>query len=330
MKRILILITFLLFIPVLVHAEVKITNVELVDSKTYYELEKNPSFKDLTINYNLKFSNKDDFAKYKVILKNDTKKDYEIEEGEKFNEGEFIKYEFTLENSSNKVIKANEERVMYITATYVKEVPVTSFTEGNYNEKNNMTINLSNDDKQVNPKTNSFITIALIVLGIATISLIIILYNHHKIYHFTLPLLLLLAIPITIFALEKISLKIETNIEITKPIYKTKYHHCNDFYEPDSTTSEGYLEIVFEEGMTWEDYFNSEYANILNPNTIEQIQTHSLFLINKEYSRCVVDNPENYCENLYTKEVSFTDTIEPIDENSEYLVYSVTKELYCK
>ena len=82
--------------------------------------------------------------------------------------------------------------------------------------------------------------------------------------------------------------------------------------------------------MTWEDYFNSDYAKKLNNYTIEYFQRHPLFLINKEYSRCVVDNPIDYCKNLYIKEETFTDTIKPIDENSEYLVYSEISHTECK
>ena len=103
MKKILLL--FLLFIPVLVHAEVKITNIEEIN-KSDDVISKHPSYKDLDINFDITFNKVEDFIKYKVTINNDTKKDYEINTGIEFSNKENIKYETTMPDNKS-IIKAN-------------------------------------------------------------------------------------------------------------------------------------------------------------------------------------------------------------------------------
>ena len=72
------LFLILLLLPIMVHAEVKITSVELENSTVGLDAEEHPGYQGLKINFNLKFSNIKEFARYKVIIENDTDKDYEI------------------------------------------------------------------------------------------------------------------------------------------------------------------------------------------------------------------------------------------------------------
>ncbi len=311
MKKILFLL--LLLIPFMVKAEVKITSVELVDNTKNLEVEKNPSFKDLTINFNLKFANTNEFVKYKAIIKNDTNKDYEIEDGEKFNEGKFIKYDFALDNKDNKVIKAGEERTMFITITYIKEVSPELFKDGKYVETNEMTVNLSNDDKEAaNPKTEigDFLKIIGILMLVAFILALLSKYQLSKL----VVLLIAIAIPITIYALEKITIKMEASIEIIEPPKKeltTQYSHCG--YYDDATQTyyrSGSVELKFLEGMTWEEFYESEYANTLNPNLLSLMKRKN-YLVNKELYYCERNSTNiDECIELNVKEVQLTDLIQ--------------------
>ncbi len=329
MKKVLFLL--LLLVPFMVKAEVKITSVELVDNTKNLEVEKNPSFKDLTINFNLKFANKDEFVKYKAILKNDTKKDYEIEDGEKFNEGKFIKYEFALENKDNKVIKAGEERTMLITITYVEEVSPELFVNGKYQEKNEMTINLSNNDQQDNPKTNIGLIVAIATI-IAIASFLLLIYSRHKLYHFTIPLLLILLIPVVIYALEKITVEINANIEIEPSEQKTFIQYCLDNPGGPGYGNSNYSDTDFREqitylsGMTWKEFFNSEYsANIPEAVKNEILAYDTIEYRTKEYDTCLKTQSYEACSNLYKPKVSLTDHIKPIPLNDKYSYYSLIK-----
>ena len=96
MKKIKCLLLVILFIPFIVLAETK--NVEIKNISNYVdksdtaeELEK-PSIEGLKLGFKLEFTKQDDFIKYKFIIKNNTDKDYEIDDSSTFNEKKFIRY----------------------------------------------------------------------------------------------------------------------------------------------------------------------------------------------------------------------------------------------
>ncbi len=299
MKKLLFLL--LLLVPFMVHAEVKITSVNLIDNTKGIEADTNPSYKDLTIDFNLKFSRLNDYAKYKVLIKNDTKKDYEIEDGESFSKEKYIKYNISI-SGSNEIIKAGEEKELLLTITYNKEVPENEFINNVYTEKDNLTINLSNNDKEVNPKTSTGIIIAIAIIAI--ISLLLVLYNHYKLYHFTLPLLLLLLIPVTIIALEKITIKINTKIEITIPenYFAFEIPMCGN------NTSTMIDNIKYREGMTIEEFLNSDYLNLLPPEKgipltrFMNEKKDELIIVDQDYARCINEVEKEYHDNMTQEE----------------------------
>ncbi len=252
MKKFLILLLFLLFLPTLVKAEVKITNVEIVDNTKGLEVSK-PTFEGLKLNVDINFKEIEDFVKYKLTINNDTKKDYEINVGTEFSKGEYIKYEYTLD--SDGIVKKGTEKDVYLTITYNKLVPYKELINGKFNEKNNMIINLSNEEK--NPKTSVgiYVLIAILCLVIST-SLILLIKN--KMNTIPLTIFLLLLIPVSIYALEKLTIEIDTNITIVAKENKLSIY--NDFcgWSPRKAA-----DIEFTEGMTFEDFINSDYSNQL-------------------------------------------------------------------
>ena len=225
MKKLIILLV-ILFIPFIVLAETK--NVEIKSISNYVdksdaaeELEK-PNIEGLKLGFKLKFTKQDDFIKYKFIIKNNTDKDYEIDNSSTFNEKKFIRYDYEVENNA-KVLKANEELSITVTITYVKELDDSEFENGVFTETNQVSFELINDSNEVidnpiikmaaNPETSTG-SIALIISSII-ISLLLILFIRNKRAKLFI-IALLLTIPITIYALERIKIDVETYVEIKK------------------------------------------------------------------------------------------------------------------
>ena len=99
MKKYLLFILVLL-VPFFVKAEskVKITEVELVEKDDSVEVIEEPTFEGLSIDFNLKFSRPNTSVSYKIIVKNESKKDYEINDGKKYTKGDFISYSVEVLN----------------------------------------------------------------------------------------------------------------------------------------------------------------------------------------------------------------------------------------
>ena len=319
MKKLLSFI-FLLFIPFVVNAEVKITSAEVVDQTKDLDVEKNPDFKGLKLDIDIKFANKDEFVKYKLVLKNDTKKDYEVEVGETFGEGEYIKYLAEYEGN-NSVLKAGEEKEIFVTVSYDKEVPITAFKNGKYTETKAVAINLSHEEKQVNPdtKVGYYILATAVILFI---SLLLIIFNKYKLEHLmVLVIAIAVALPISIFALEKITVEVAANIEIEEP--KTTFTLAYGCLE--SHNDYGVKVLQYQKGSTWEEYLNSTYYTSLEENL-------KAFIANDYFSNtyhpggnvCIPNNTFNSGSNncLYDLDyirIERTDLVKPSNEGVYYI-----------
>ena len=244
MKKVLFL--FLLLIPFIAKAEVKITSVELESKSEGFEVDEHPLFNGLKINFDITFQNVGEYVEYKVNIYNDTKNDYEIENGVNNSTSEYTKYESRYEGDNN-VIKAGENKIVYVKASYTKEVPVTEFTNGTtYEEKKDITIDLSNSENK-NPQTNTSNYVIFITAIILFISLIITLITKHKLHGLSFFLISsAIIIPISIYALEKITIEVEANVEIEKSVHEFCYTSGN---------------IPFLENSTWKEFVNNKNLN---------------------------------------------------------------------
>ena len=256
MKKILALL-FLLLIPFVAKAEVKISDAVLVDNTEGLEVEKNPHYEGLQLDIDMKLAEVGEYAKYKLTIQNDTKKDYEIDMGEAFSDKEYIKYEFSFVDDDNAVLKANNSKDIYVTVSYNKEVPETEFKDGVYNDDNVMTINLSNEEQEVNPSTKTGYII-LITAIILFISLLLVLLNKYKLDHLmVLVIAVAIALPISICALEKITITIQAKIQI---VYN-KPKFCVGIYDYNTDTIGNYQYYDYAKGSTWEQYLDSNLNN---------------------------------------------------------------------
>ena len=296
MKYIKYLLITLLLVPFIVLAETK--NVEIKSISNYVdksdaaeELEK-PNIEGLKLGFKLKFTKQDDFIKYKFIIKNNTDKDYEIDNSSTFNEKKFIRYDYEVENNA-KVLKANEELSITVTITYVKELDDSEFYNGVFTETNQVSLELVNDSNEVidnpiikmatNPETSTGYILLAIIAIILSLALILFISNK-KAKLFLLTILLL--IPITIYALERIKIDVETYIEIRKVnTFKLNISDCNG----------GQSKLIeYEQGMTWEEFINSSYFEKLDTelkNFIELRYISFSFIPNETIYRGAINDP---------------------------------------
>ncbi len=305
MKRItkIILLLLILFsFAGIVNAEsnIEIINVYKENVKGTAEEIDTPSFKGLNVSFNVRFKNKNDSIKYRITLKNNTNKDYKISDDiESFQPSDYIKYEYEFDNNE-KIVAKGTQKVLYVTLTYNNELPepeiIKDYEEVKkkeqlpetenvspleelakvYSENNKLVINL--DPKEENPNTNvSFKISAIVGLSIISIGACIILFKRNKKIVCLLLVLGLISYPLSILALERESLIVNTRVEIVP-------EREINFYIRDLTASPAYTFVVTaRNGDTWLDWIDSEYNNYPDP-----VDYYDLRYVYYEYT-----NPNN-------------------------------------
>ncbi len=265
----LLMISFL-FIKVSALENVYIEDIELenkTDSTTEISV---PSIDGLSINFNLKFTKINDYARYKIIIKNNTNRDFELSNETSFSNSEYVKYEYEFDNN-DKVLKANSTKLLYIKIIYNKQVEETSFNEnGTYTEEKEMNVelvlpevnetNTTNETNETNETTNTIVeknetvtnpktgprgTIFL-VLGILLVAIAVVVYliDNKPIKETLIIIGFLLILPLSLKAIEKLSLTVNTHIEIEKT-YEVIYSIASPMFYTDEE-----LEIFEKEDST--------------------------------------------------------------------------------
>ncbi len=267
MKKIFLLI-LLLMTPTFVFAKdnVEITRVDLLDNSEDVVIEE-PTFRGLETNFNIKFNEVEDFVKYKIIIDNDTNKDYELSLNNDFNKSEYINYKYEVDSQ---VLKANSKKEITLTITYNKEIDESHFNNGVFTEDNNMGINFAREDV-VNPKTGIPYLYLVLVLGV-TISIILLIYvsGSKRLSKYTISILVLFLIPISVFALEKLELKVNTHITVSN--MKEMCFVRNECNNGNCTERVSYYE--YKNGMTWNEYLESDYFNGIEEFNYEMMQVN--------------------------------------------------------
>ena len=80
-----------------------VENLEYVEKSELAEVIEDATFQDLSISINLRFHNLNDYVKYKITIKNDTDKDYDLDSEEKLTD--YIKMKFDGLEKSDKILK---------------------------------------------------------------------------------------------------------------------------------------------------------------------------------------------------------------------------------
>ena len=95
----------------------------------------------LNIDVDVKFLGVSDYVIYKTTVKNNTDKDYIIDNETKFGDSEYIKYEFSFDDG-DRVLLSGQTKIMNVKITYNKEIPAEILAAGNYTESNSLQVEL--------------------------------------------------------------------------------------------------------------------------------------------------------------------------------------------
>jgi len=260
MKRILFsILLVLILIPYIVNAaecdtsKVYIESIGIENSTgEVVELEE-ATAKDKTVNLNLQMSTKDDEILYKVVLKNDSSEDYEINKNSININSDYLEY--SLESDNNNIVKANSTKTIYLRVKYSKEVDSSKFVDGVYQDEITMKVNLKSDDTISNPKTGlSYVIVIGLIFIISGVSLFVM--NKRKLSSFLIIVGFIL-LPIGARALCSCEIVVDSKVTIkTEDIFIMAYSCDSNYYLGG--------DIKYKIGMTFYDFSNSDYINNIN------------------------------------------------------------------
>ena len=216
---ILLIILAMCFIPKVYAAEgVAIESVDLDSKSTNAVIVSDATFEGLSLKFDIKFDDIDDFVKYKLVIKNSSDSSYELTEST--SSSSYITYEYSYEDGS-KVLSGNTSKTMFITIKYTNAVPVASFTNGNYTETKSFTINLEDGTDEVVdvvvPSTLDGLYCYLVLLvGTLVFSLALLKATKNKKF-LVLIIASMVLIPLNIHAISKLKITVESKVEINNP-----------------------------------------------------------------------------------------------------------------
>ena len=223
MKRFVQFLLILLIIPIYVNAkedcspnEVKITSIEVQDKSNLVE-GKEPTVDKLKVGLDLSFVKVNSYINYKIVIKNNSSKEYKLNEDDLKEESEYIKYEISYENGN--IIPPKEEKTVFLRVTYNKEVPEDQFKDGFLKEDKTVNLSFSREGNElINPPTGFLISSILLILSIL-LSLLVIT----KKKKYMVSLFLLGFIPISTYALCNFNISIDSKVSIDgrKAIFQT-------------------------------------------------------------------------------------------------------------
>lgn len=218
MKKI-VLFLIIMFIPIIVSAKtcesnkIKIDSIEVKEkSNTIEELEEATASGN-NFNLNLSMSEVGDNIKYKIIVKNESDDDFELDKNNFIIDSEYIDYSLETDDNSY-ILKANSSKAIYLNVKYINEVPEESFKNGSYEYDKTITLQLSNNNLIINPKTLTPIYLLLIIISLLAIMVRYFIRKKYK--SIALIIILSIIIPINVLAICKSDIKIVSKIKIAK------------------------------------------------------------------------------------------------------------------
>ena len=212
-----LLLTIFLIPNVYAKDNVEIKSITLDSKSENTIVNKEPIHNGLLMDFDLSFKQKNDYAKYKVIIKNDTNIEYKISNDTAFNKSDHITYTYDVEGT----LKPKGETIVYVTITYSKEVNESELIDGKYQESNKAVIQLLNKDGEVvNPNTGISIILLISTILLIVLFSTLLIKNKKKVL---LPIIItLLLIPTLVYGAETLRLTINVKVDILKG-YKVKY-----------------------------------------------------------------------------------------------------------
>ena len=228
-ERCLLLILVVLLIPFVARAEdenngdVTIESIELIEKTDDTTIKEEPTIVDLKIKFNIQFKKEEDYAKYKLVIKNNTDKVLWFDERELVNDEDYVSYSINYLDTS-KAIKPNSDNVVILTLKYSKTVPSELFRSALYSFNVTKPLVLSNERHILIPNTLKTLSPIILILLISFITYGgYLLYTNKKLSKNSIYLLLLslLVIPFITKAEYRIEISADSNFSIYKKVART-------------------------------------------------------------------------------------------------------------
>ena len=223
----LLFILFLLPVTALAETKVEVKSIAFIEKSQNTVINNEATTDGEKINLDLIFYDVNDYATYKVIVKNTTNTNLFINDDFFNKDKENIKYYFDFLDGSN-IVKAGEEKTFNVKVAYAKEIERDLFRSNNYDASSNEPLILS--DKLINiPNTLKNLGILGICLSIVfvlcLITAIFVIFKNKTNSSLNILLIgfLLLMIPSLSNALLRVDIPIDSKIivKMVKPTYCT-------------------------------------------------------------------------------------------------------------
>ena len=279
---------FILFIPFVVNAEncrtnsIKIKSISMKNkSKNTEELSK-VTIENNKINLNLKMYDVGDFIEYKLVLDNITDEVYYFDK-DSFNiDSNYFDYEIIYRDDSRR-IEPNSKNIVYLRIVYKKEVENPKFLSGIYLDKKNISFNLSNlNPIFVNPLTMNNKLLLFIILFVVFFTVIYL--NKNDKLKYNIIMLLIVFLPIQVFAICRTKIEINSNIMIGK-VTPNPCTYDGELVQGAEYTNGQYTYRYMQEGSSdeWKDIDNDGWGVVLtNKDSTEDVTTKLCTSINKK------------------------------------------------
>ena len=195
---------------------IKIESIELKDKTDIVEEKSPASIENKKIHLGLKMYEVGDYAEYALKVKNSSEDAFYFDEKSLNIDSDYFDYSLKYEGNSNK-IEPLEDKTIYLRVELKKEIEKEKYYNGSYINTKLVNLNISDNKESIitNPLTKNN-KLLLIVISIIIISTLYFIKNKK---HSNIPLFLLgvlLILPFTTYALCKVNLEIEPNIEVVK------------------------------------------------------------------------------------------------------------------
>ena len=277
-KFILPILLFLMFIPFVANAEtcdtdkITISSITVENKSDNVEELETATAIGKNINLNLSMAKIGDSIEYKFVVKNDSNEDYEIDKTSLNINSDYINYSFETEDNTN-IVKANSSKNVILRIEYKNEVPEDKYKSGSYNDSKTMMVQLSNGntinmpDTLKNPNTGvqSYFLILLIIFMLSG-GLYMLMRKKKYTKYMILIICVSIIIPVSVYALCKSEIKIESKVEIKSTSRTAKVYISRCF-----TNSIETLYIPYEEGMTGASFINSDFVDIIPSDIVSSL-----------------------------------------------------------
>ena len=262
MKKIfMFLLCMLMIIPLSTFAEeekpnegnIIIKSIELIDKSNNTEELEEASFNNLNVTLNLKFYDVDDYAKYKLVVENNSSDDLGVNNATT-NDNEYIEYFIEAEGSD--MVKKGEENLLFLTVKYKNEVPREAFRSARAENNTSMTLKLFSEDIVV-PDTLKNMSILFIVLLIILLASGIYFYNRNdKLSKISIFIL------VSILFIPTINAALSFNIDITSNVIieKVKENVCT--FDGELSQGVEYVNGQYTYRYMQENNYNNNWGNI--------------------------------------------------------------------